>query len=882
MRGRCYTGIYVASTASRLASVFALLCSRTVKKIMKLRRNPVCNCVALYLPFSFSLCLHVSLSFIKTKQPNQLSSILITTLKSKMPSNKFKCCKEVKDHFIFHKKCVSRSGGNKTGAFLNAHLKDSSPFQPRKLYKVCHNFATILDAKQPFTETPKPSAKKVIEPPVLLSRSDRADRRAKINEELFNSESLNSDTMSFASANVVVEETVVEAEKKSKRTFFNIVSDFATRFHKPFRNLKWRSRVERLDEIAAMIIAASIDKPRFKAEGKTYCVGNEELGHEVLNILNCIKDRLEDKLGVDLRGIQYPTAIELDADDEENDLILKNLAYAILGESTGRGYERIRVKFNEIDPNKQLPSIYMLNKDLPLQIVPIEVAVQTCSACTSTFDEDLLLGTNGTSQFKTEEEAALYFSSLSQGQQDTPDSSELKYIGAKLDGSYLDYINLMMEKHAVKENTVLPSEDIIVINSFDGAEGFKSQKNVASVISFSSSVFSPSMINSRNVDSGSSFNILTWMQVMAKETFPVMKASLELDEYWTTRTALSSGDIALKSHPTSSVSIYDIHDGKMIYSLLQHSQWNRKHHPFLLCKCKKSDGLADEGHSCSMWTNDSYKAAWERSLRRWNHKIGNSPRSEYSDDTHKNWCDEHNFGVTHFGISPATFNVETIKFDVFHCKCAIIRRIMSYTRDLILKQSSASIKAFTNDVLKSFWSNYHIYCWNNNFSFSSFKGNELALFVLHSSKVAEFLEEKYMSTDAISNLIGALRILPPIFKFITTSYIENKEEYEMKMKQYEIHVKDLYRFGKHTFLDHEDVTFYFHCLRFYFPQIAREVYTKHGLGMGIFSMQGFERRNKESKNTLSRFTSMNRTNNYLLVNNLRRLLQVFLNEINAY
>ena len=128
MRGRCYTGIYVASTASRLASVFALLCSRTVKKIMKLRRNPVCNCVALYLPFSFSLCLHVSLSFIKTKQPNQLSSILITTLKSKMPSNKFKCCKEVKDHFIFHKKCVSRSGGNKTGAFLNAHLKDSSPF----------------------------------------------------------------------------------------------------------------------------------------------------------------------------------------------------------------------------------------------------------------------------------------------------------------------------------------------------------------------------------------------------------------------------------------------------------------------------------------------------------------------------------------------------------------------------------------------------------------------------------------------------------------------------------------------------------------------------------------------------------------------------------
>ena len=104
----------------------------------------------------------------------------------------------------------------------------------------------------------------------------------------------------------------------------------------------------------------------------------------------------------------------------------------------------------------------------------------------------------------------------------------------------------------------------------------------------------------------------------------------------------------------------------------------------------------------------------------------------------------------------------------------------------------------------------------------------------------------------------------------------------MSLKQFENDTKELFKYGKITFLDEEDVTFYFHCIRFYFPQIAKEVYTKHGLGLGVFSMQGFERRNKESKNTLARFTSMNRKSKYLLVNNLRCMLQVYLNEINAY
>ena len=94
-------------------------------------------------------------------------------------------------------------------------------------------------------------------------------------------------------------------------------------------------------------------------------------------------------------------------------------------------------------------------------------------------------------------------------------------------------------------------------------------------------------------------------------------------------------------------------------------------------------------------------------------------------------------------------------------------------------------------------------------------------------------------------------------------------------------LQKVYDFGAKTILTKnpanpgDDETFYLHVLRFYLPQIAKKTMEDHGIGLGIFSMQGFERRNKESKNTLRRFS--NRKGNVLL-NNLRRLYDVFFYE----
>ena len=114
------------------------------------------------------------------------------------------------------------------------------------------------------------------------------------------------------------------------------------------------------------------------------------------------------------------------------------------------------------------------------------------------------------------------------------------------------------------------------------------------------------------------------------------------------------------------------------------------------------------------------------------------------------------------------------------------------------------------------------------------------------------------------------------FLIITT--FDNVREYKKDMKTFVNNIKEFYEIGKRSFMTKElskvgdDETFYLHCLRFYMPKIAEETLEKHNLGLGIFTMQGFERRNKESKNTLKRFSN---GKGDILSPNLKRLYDGF-------
>ena len=113
--------------------------------------------------------------------------------------------------------------------------------------------------------------------------------------------------------------------------------------------------------------------------------------------------------------------------------------------------------------------------------------------------------------------------------------------------------------------------------------------------------------------------------------------------------------------------------------------------------------------------------------------------------------------------------------------------------------------------------------------------------------------------------------------------IDNLEQYEAKLGKFEENVKKLYDAGSKTVLTKNTVgdreTFYMHVMRFYLARIARATFEKYKLGLGIYSMQGYERRNKESKNTFCRFNN-NRGN--VVLPNLRRLWDIFHFSINAY
>ena len=97
------------------------------------------------------------------------------------------------------------------------------------------------------------------------------------------------------------------------------------------------------------------------------------------------------------------------------------------------------------------------------------------------------------------------------------------------------------------------------------------------------------------------------------------------------------------------------------------------------------------------------------------------------------------------------------------------------------------------------------------------------------------------------------------------------------MSQFEESLKDFYEVGGKSFLTKgdkigDDETFYMHCLRFYLPDIAKKTLKDHKLGLGVFTMQGFEHQNKISKRLWNRF---NNHTQKVLVQNLNSLFDAY-------
>ena len=209
---------------------------------------------------------------------------------------------------------------------------------------------------------------------------------------------------------------------------------------------------------------------------------------------------------------------------------------------------------------------------------------------------------------------------------------------------------------------------------------------------------------------------------------------------------------------------------------------------------------------------------------------------------------------------------------------------MGNLQKFVLKQSTELMQRFSN-LLLNFWTDYHVLCWNLDKQFTSFIGSELLLFIKNTEMIVAFLKENFQDTKTLSNLCEGLLLWEEISPFLVITDIEDVDDYEKKLVSFTDNLKKFYKVGSESFLTKDkrnpggDETFYMHCLRFYLPKIARTTLDKDGYGLGIFTMQGYERRNKESKNTLQRFCNGKRD---ILPNNMNRLYYVFHYDINAY
>ena len=86
--------------------------------------------------------------------------------------------------------------------------------------------------------------------------------------------------------------------------------------------------------------------------------------------------------------------------------------------------------------------------------------------------------------------------------------------------------------------------------------------------------------------------------------------------------------------------------------------------------------------------------------------------------------------------------------------------------------------------------------------FSSFQGNELAVFLASIPNVTQFIERKFVMTEYLEDLKRALILWTKMFKFLGIARIEEgkEDDYRQKIATYKEHAKELYEVGKNSFL----------------------------------------------------------------------------------
>ena len=222
-------------------------------------------------------------------------------------------------------------------------------------------------------------------------------------------------------------------------------------------------------------------------------------------------------------------------------------------------------------------------------------------------------------------------------------------------------------------------------------------------------------------------------------------------------------------------------------------------------------------------------------------------------EKHRDWFDEFNHGITHFGLDPKLFNIELVFADVFHLRSSITRSLLHCFQSCIEKFSENTIRKFIEDFEKLWESNFYSSQFANNQTLSRIQGKHVKKWITSMDSFVELVKKSVKATRGpMKDFVEVCKLWPKITEFIHIVDIDDKNDYLKKLEEFKKNVKLFHKHGASNFLtsgleEGDAETFYCHALRFYLPQQAEWLFKKCKVGLGVFLMQGFEHRNKQSK-----------------------------------
>eukprot|EP00957_Ditylum_brightwellii_P100197 7636367-Ditylum_brightwellii.AAC.1 len=124
-------------------------------------------------------------------------------------------------------------------------------------------------------------------------------------------------------------------------------------------------------------------------------------------------------------------------------------------------------------------------------------------------------------------------------------------------------------------------------------------KNNNGIVTYSISLVSPILVKEVGIKPSSGHWTMTQAQINAKESAPILEKLMECRfKNW----------YEVQKRKKISIAFYELGYGKCLYMMTGNSPWNVTHHPFIGCKCRRSDGV-NEAFSCKTWSDGEYMEA---------------------------------------------------------------------------------------------------------------------------------------------------------------------------------------------------------------------------------------------------------------------------------